>query len=490
MAEHASDGGRHLTRRRVVLGSAAVLAGVGGVALYRAGNPPAPGAADRKAVASGKEEALYNRGLVPVAQSGWTMPEGVHAPWPALDASLDADVVVVGAGLAGSSTALHLAARGVNVVVLEARQPGWGASGRNAGHVLPTLRDLKLFERFPDEGKAFFDAFRAHHTIPYDLSAEYGIDCDAVRSGYVNGLTSARAFGKFAADNAWIEKMGMGKVRLLQGADALAATGSRHYTHAVVYEDGGRVNPYLLTNGMINAAANRGARIFGDSAALAIAPEGKRWRVRTAQGDVLAQKVVFCTAAYPTDVVPAFERAFFPLTAWALTTKPLPADLRAVIMPGGATLAEAPVDLHPMVKDRHGRLILSSLPTSFNAADRDHHFRGQIAWLNKVWPETRGADIQLETFWTGRVAMRREEFPGAYRVAPGLYGLMHFNAWGNVMAPLMGKLLAEGLADDRPDRLPFPLETPEPVAFQGKIDLLFRDVLLPAARTLRRVGVV
>ena len=65
---------------------------------------------------------------------------------------------------------------------------------------------------------------------------------------------------------------------------------------------------------------------------------------------------------------------------------------------------------------------------------------------------------------------------------------MYFNAWGNVMAPLMGKILAGGLARDDMASLPFPVERPEPVSFNRKYEVLIRHVLIPAARTAQRWG--
>ena len=99
-------------------------------------------------------------------------------------------------------------------------------------------------------------------------------------------------------------------------------------------------------------------------------------------------------------------------------------------------------------------------------------------------------NIEMEDYWTGRVAMRQKQFPGVFELANNVFGLMYFNAWGNVMAPLMGKIVADALARDAMHALPFPLEKPEPVSFNRKYEMLIRHLLLPAARTAQRWGVL
>ncbi|WP_374529736.1 NAD(P)/FAD-dependent oxidoreductase [Novosphingobium sp.] len=444
-----------------------------------------------KADAAASSEAdLFERGLIGVEHSGWTKPEGPSAPWPALGEALDTDVLVVGAGLAGSSLALHLAEAGVATVLIEARQPGWGASGRNAGHVLPSLRDRSVFGSFPDQGKAFLEAFREHHTIPYDLQQRHGFEADAVRTGYLNVAEDKDEIAKFRAQTAWMESQGLLRVQEVGGAELEAQTGSKLWTHALDYVDGGHVNPYRLTSGMAAAAAKLGATVFGGTPATGIEQQGQRWLVRTPGGSIRAARVVFCTNAYPTDVVPEFTRAFYPLTAYALTTQPLSAEARAVINPGGKTLSQVPLDINPLVRDRHDKLILSSIPTVASPQDARWHFENQLAWLHHAWPETKTMRIELETYWTGRVAMRDRQFPGVFQPRPGLYGLMYFNAWGNVMAPLMGKLMAAGLAADRTDALPFPIERPLAVSNQGKMDRIIRHLLIPSARTAQNLGIL
>lgn len=434
---------------------------------------------------------LYDRGEAPIASSGWTRPQGAGPTYPALEADLSAEVLVIGAGLAGASLALQLSELGIKTVVLEARQPGWGASGRNAGHVLPLLKDMKVFDQFPDQGRAFFDLFSEHHTIPFDIASRYGIECDATQSGYLNAMTSQKSCDNFAkASGRSADKLGQ-RVKQLGAAAMRDMTGSDFYPFGVLYESGGRINPYLFTAGMIDAAQSKGARVLGDSVATTLSPDGKGWRVTVANGcSVRCDRVVFCTNAYSTEIVTEFERGCYPLTAYALATEPLTPEIREIVMPSRATLAQVPIDLNPFLVDRYNRIVTASLPSRTRPADGDWHFQRHLHWIHRTWPETRDVPIKLQAYWTGRVAMREREFPGMYQLASGVYGLMHFNAWGNVMAPLMAMALAQAIASDRPDLLPFPIVQPDKIANPTKQELLIRSLLIPAARFAQRLGFI
>ena len=425
----------------------------------------------------------YDAGTVPIASSGWAKAKGVSESYAALEQDLTTDVLVIGAGLAGGSLALHLAEQGIDTVVLEARQPGWGASGRNAGHVLPLLKDFDVFEGFPDKGKAFLDLFSEHHSIPFDIAEKYNIDCDASRSGYLNAIKSQSALDKFAKSSALTAGRLGQTTRSIGASEMREMTGSDYYPHGVFYESGGRINPYLFTNGMVRVAQTKGARVFGESEATTVTADGDGWVVKVKNGaSVRCRKLVFCTNAYSSDIVPEFKQGCYPVTAYALSTQPLPDELRDLIMPSRATLAQVPIDLNPFIVDEHNRIIMASIPSRTRPHDAEWHFKQHMQWVHRTWPETKDIPIKLDSYWTGRVAMGEQEFPGMYRLASGIYGLMHFNAWGNVMAPMMGMALAKAIAADRPDALPFPIVTPPALAHPGKQEFLIRNLMIPAAR--------
>ena len=173
----------------------------------------------------------------------------------------------------------------------------------------------------------------------------------------------------------------------------------------------------------------------------------------------------------------------------------VPAFLATVSPPryrrkGRAGLAQVPVDLNPFIVDGYNRIVTASIRSRSRPADAQWHFQQRLKWIHRTWPETRDVPIELEAYWTRRVAMREREFPGLYQLSSGIYGLMHFNAWGNVIAPLMARSLAQAIASDRPDQLPFPLVKPDVIANPGKQEFLIRSLMIPAARIAQDFGLI
>ena len=101
---------------------------------------------------------------------------------PPLDGDRSVSVAIVGGGFTGLSTALHLAEQGVDAVVLEAQEPGWGASGNNGGQINPGLKhDPDTIEAdFGSElGRRMIDFAYGTTNFTLDLIRRYQIPCEA-----------------------------------------------------------------------------------------------------------------------------------------------------------------------------------------------------------------------------------------------------------------------------------------------------------------------
>jgi len=113
--------------------------------------------------------------------------------FPALAESTRADVCIVGGGYTGLSSAIHLRKLGYSVVVLEANRMGWGASGRNGGHVgtgqragQHALEKLVGMQR----ARALWDLGLEGVDTVCQLIEEFAIDCD-LRTGNLHAASRA-----------------------------------------------------------------------------------------------------------------------------------------------------------------------------------------------------------------------------------------------------------------------------------------------------------
>ncbi|MNF35742.1 Gamma-glutamylputrescine oxidoreductase [compost metagenome] len=433
----------------------------------------------------------YESGVVPIRFSGWPLPQPVPTH-PALEHDIEADVVVIGAGLVGASLALHLAEGGVRVVVLEADQPGSGASGRNAGHVQPYLGSFEPLRTHADQGRRFTEHFIHNRDIVFDLCRKHGLEADAVKSGMVDAAyrkhaaleSKARQWQAFGYD---VDIVGAERLEELLGTGA--------YGYGIHWREGGRVNPYLFTNGMIAAAVRSGARVHGNSSVLACEREGRQWRVRSSTGSVRAQQVVICTNGHAGNGFFAqLARTQFPLVACGMATRPLPQAVLDIVNPARVTLMQYPAGLYPLIVDGRNRLITATIPGSGRAQRADTYFAYFLRYLQRTYPQLQGSSIELESYWTGMTAnsssLYEAGYPKLYRVADGVLALMNFGSWGNVMGPMMGANLAQALASDRPQDFLLPLETPQAVQFPGLFETKIRRVLIPAARLADRLNLV
>lgn len=433
----------------------------------------------------------YEAGVVPIRFSGWPL----STPQPAygsLDRDIEADVLVVGAGLAGASLTLHLAERGVDVVLLEADQPASGASGRNAGHVQPYLGSLEALRDLPDQGRGFTDFFIANRDIVFELSRKYDLAADAVRCGMVEAAVREHAALRRKA-HQW-QALGY-DVDIVDAERLHALLGTDAYRYGIHWREGGRVNPYLFTQGLVSAAVGLGARVHGNSCVLSCEREGVQWRARTATGSVRAARVVLCTNGHAGNpFFPELARTQFPLLACGLATRPLPAEVLAQINPARVALMQYPAGLYPLVIDGRGRLITATIPGRGRAQDALGHFDYFLRYLRRTFPALGKVPIELESYWTGMTAnsstVYEAAYPQFYQAAEGVLALLNLGSWGNVMGPLLGMHLAQVLADDRLDKLLLPLQKPRAVHCAGLFETKIRRVLIPAARLADRLGLV
>src|SRR5277367_3294247 len=365
---------------------------------------------------------------------------------PPLEGDVRADVAVVGGGITGLSTALHAARAGAAVVLLEAEELGFGASGRNGGQVNPGLKlDPDTVERDfgADLGRRMNALAVSAPALVFDLVKRHGIACDARQNGTLRAAVHARHAAAIRKTCAQLERRGA-PVELLEG-DALArATGTERYACALLDRRGGDLNPLMYARGLARAAIEAGARVHAQSRALSLQRAEGGWRLDTGRASATAKHVVLATNGYTDALWPGLRRTVVPLFGAIAATAPLAAAARRNILPDRPVLYESGnITVYYRVDSRHRLLIGGRGPMHEidTAAAIPHLTRYAV----RLWPVLEGIDWTHA--WGGRLAMTRDHYPHVHEPAAGVLICLGYNGRGVAMATAMGRALADRMAN-------------------------------------------
>ena len=229
---------------------------------------------------------------------------------------LDADAVVVGGGFVGCAAALYLAEAGRATVLLENNEVGWGAAGRNAGHVAAHATKLEpdavLSVYGPIYGPRLNEVGAGAPRMVIDLADRHSMDISIVRGGILTGAHTEAAFAKLQRRARYWRDRGA-PVELLDGRATAETIGGGFYFGSVIDRRGIAVNPLALVRGLARAAIAAGARIFERSKVARLRRDGDRWRVETASGTVRCSHVLLCTNAYTDELWPGLRETVIPV---------------------------------------------------------------------------------------------------------------------------------------------------------------------------------
>lgn len=403
----------------------------------------------------------------PLAPSLWAATAPPAPATPPLASSARADVCVIGAGYAGLSTALALAERGVQTIVLEAREPGWGGSGRNGGQVIPGLKyDPDELETMfgPERGPRLVDfAGRAADTV-FDLIARHRLDVPHVRSGWIQGAHSPATVETVKRRAGEWEQRGA-PVAFLDKQETDRHLGTTQYLASWIDRRGGAVQPLAYARGLVRAAQAAGAVIHGDSPATGLDRGDGKWIVTTRGGArVTADQVVMCTNAYGGDLWPRLKQTVIAPNSYQIATEPLSDNIKKSILPFGQVSSDARRLLVYFRLDDQGRLIVGGRgPLREPQGDGD--WAHLEAMLPRLFPQAQGAPIAYR--WCGRVAITRDFLPHLHAPAPGLLIDIGCMGRGIALQTAMGRAMAAYVATGNEDALPLPLTPVRPMPFYG-----------------------
>ncbi len=353
-----------------------------------------------------------------------------------------ADVAIVGAGFCGLSTALHLSEQGYKVAIVDAHEPGWGASGRNGGQVIPGLKIMpnEILKRYgPERGEQIISTISDAPSLLYDLIAKYNIDCDLRKTGWIQLAKGPKGSNTI---DSHIKQWGGRNVEVkeLHQDDIYSLVGTRAYYKGLLDNRGGNLHPLKYARGLAKACCSNGVEIYMESPAVSVERVNNSWMVKTVEGSISAETVVVCTNGYTGNMWPGLSQSIVPVLTGVVATRALSKELHEKILPNRQGVADTQRLLSWFGIDSKNRLIFGSRINSQVESINKSNFTFGIRRLHEILPEVRG--LELEHLWTGRVALTLDHVPRIHKLSEGLYSGLGFNGRGVAMATTFGKILA------------------------------------------------
>ena len=361
-----------------------------------------------------------------------------------LNQDIETDLLIVGAGYTGLSTALHAVDHAKDIVIIDQAQPGWGCSGRNGGQIhvqwKPDLAALK--QLYPgSQFETFIETMGAAVQLVFDLVEKCQIDCQAQRTGSVIAGKGTKAIRYLTEWSRFWAEAGE-DVRLLDNSATSELIGTSHYDRSMLDSRGGSLQPLAYCRGLARACHKRGVTLHGDSRAVRVSPNGKGWQVSTPGGSVKCKRLVLATNGYTDNLWPSLAQTIVPVASMLTATSPLPESVASTLLPHRQPVGEyAGVPAYYRV-DETNRLVfgwrgtLSGEIGSLNTA----HLRSKA---ERLFPQIAGADWEYD--WAGYVGITSHQRPMLLKLSENVYAGLGYNGRGVPMATMMGKQLAFAL---------------------------------------------
>jgi len=355
---------------------------------------------------------------------------------------LDADICVVGAGLAGLTVALEAARLGASVVVLEGRNIGWGASGGLLGTVMPGfglalkdliarvgLEDAKELWDLSKEGAEYVRAQATEQLMPGIAVTDGALEVSNIDVGD-RLISELQMLGEdFETD---VEGWQIDQVRAQLKTD--------RYFHGIYFPKAFQIDGRKYVHGLATLAKRAGARIFEETPVVGIDASGIRKRIVTPSARLRASHIVLAGNVHLGAPSRKLSETLLPVWRYAGITEPLGDRLADVIAFKGSVIDTDGVDQFRIVEG--GRLMWASPETTWDA--RPQRFASQIARrIRTIFPQLGG--VQIEEVWGGATGQTVHGMPQVGQLRKGLWVASGFGRQGLATSAMAGQLIARSI---------------------------------------------
>lgn len=379
--------------------------------------------------------------------SWYAASAGAAPSYTPLKGDTDSDVCIIGAGYTGLSSAIHLAERGYKVVVLEANRVGWGASGRNGGHVGTGQRaDQSSLEKWVGRETAgsLWQLGLDAVDLVCELVETHHIDCELGVGNLHMAAKAGHAIDLEHEVNQLTRDYGYTKASYVN-REELAELTSASGMHGGMLDMGARhLHPLKYAHGLARAASSLGVTIYEQSPAVTWR-DNSQLQINTPQGSVTAKALVLACNGYLGKLAPTIAGNIMPINNFVIATEPLSSEQQRAVTRDNHSLSDSLFVINYWKLSGDGRLLFGGGENYTSRFPKD--IKGFVRpYMLNIYPEL--ADVKIDYGWGGTLGITMNRMPDFGRIGSRTFYAQGFSGHGVPTATMAGKLLAAAIDGD------------------------------------------
>jgi gamma-glutamylputrescine oxidase len=366
----------------------------------------------------------------------------------ALISDIDADVCIVGGGLAGLSAAIDLRKRGFSVAVLEAKRIGWGASGRNGGQVITGLAcDIDVIEKQlgAEAAKRVWGMTIEAVNLVHERRRDYKIHCDW-QAGYMSGAVNTKKARELRESVEFMQTRYGHEQTFVDAKDVRSWIDSPRFVALAHDALSGHLHPLKYTLGIARAAVTEGADIFENTAASAISNSKNGHVVHTRDGAVRCKFVLLAGNVYLDSLAPQISARIMPVGTYIVASEPMSRNRALSLLPTRAALCDTNFVLDYFRLSADDRMIFGGR-VSYSTVTPINLAPSMRKRMIAVFPQL--SDVKIQYAWGGFVDITMNRAPDFGRlpsIGNDVYYLQGFSGHGLALTGIAGRIAAEAIA--------------------------------------------
>jgi len=400
----------------------------------------------------------------------WEATEKNRRNRPTLESDVECEVVIIGGGYSGLSTAYHLQKNNCQTIILEKGRIGDGASGKNGGQILTGYvlpMDVLSKKYGLTKAKQMFNLSLDSIDLIENIIKEHNIHCDFHREGHIIAAYKPSHLEALKREQEVLRHDFEYVVKIIDKHEMQHELNSSFYVGGSVDENSAIFHPLNYALRLADVAEQLGSKIYEHSEANTIERNSKgKVVVTTNKGRVIAEQIVIVTNAYSGNLHKVIRRSVVPVESIMISTEPISPDLLNRLIKKNRAISDTKNLLYYFRKTDDHRLAFGGSGRTTSKSDAKQLFSQLHGGMLQVFPELKNIKIEYE--WSGKVGFTKDKIPYMGQLADGTHFAFGYAGHGAAMSTLMGKLVAENVLAMGEGKYPLEKTELKPIPFYNQ----------------------